>query len=257
MVPVIEVQDLSIGYNSDEPLLGGLNFRLEGPALIQILGPNGAGKTTFLKTIAGLLKPLSGKVFINGIDVTALPEKAGAFVGYVPQLSIQKGHYPVTVWEAVSMPLLLRKHRWPRLGLSRAEKTIVEKVLARVGLPREKWHESLWRLSGGERQRVMIARALVYDPPILVMDEPFSAVDPRGRAELAKFIASLARTKLVLVTTHDPMLLIEYTNTIILINRGFFAIGKPEEVLTLENTRRVYGEAAKLVVQHIHISDYH
>lgn len=253
--PVIEVKDLVIGYNG-RALSSKLNFKLRGPALVQILGPNGAGKTTLLKTLLGLLKPIEGKVFINGVEVTN-PEKAGIYIGYVPQLIMGSGHYPVTAWELVSTLYSMRKKKWPRLRLSKNEVDLLREVFAKVGLGPDIWNKNFWSLSGGERQRVLIARAIVHNPSILLMDEPLSAVDPVGKAELAKLIIDLSREKLVLVTSHDPMLLLEYTDIIILINRKIFIMGSPDEVLTLENTKLVYGEAAIPVAKHVHISDHH
>ncbi len=254
--PVIRIVGLTVGYGN-EIILENVDLEFRGPGLIQILGPNGAGKTTLLRTILGLIKPLKGKVYINDIDVTGSPGRAGSNIGYVPQLFIT-GHnpYPVTAWEFIESSLLLHR-RWPRLFISLSDRGRIEYILKRVGLPREAWHKSLWNLSGGQRQRVLIARALIHDPRILVMDEPLSAVDPAGRAELAELIGLLAKEKLVVVTSHDPMLLLKYTNMVVLLNRRLYMYGRPEEVLTLENTRRIYGEAAIPVKEHVHISDAH
>ncbi|OYT51552.1 hypothetical protein B6U66_03810 [Candidatus Bathyarchaeota archaeon ex4484_135] len=88
-----------------------------------------------------------------------------------------------------------------------------------------------------------------------MMDEPLSAVDPLGRAELAEHIGRLAEEKLIIVTSHDPTLLLPYTETIILLNRSFYIIGRPEEILTLENLTKVYGRSAIAVQGHVHICD--
>jgi zinc/manganese transport system ATP-binding protein len=102
---------------------------------------------------------------------------------------------------------------------------------------------------------VLLARAIVHDPPILVLDEPLSAVDPAGRAEIAEFIGELSRTKLVLVSIHDPMLLLKYTKRVLLINKKFYVVGPPSEVLRLEVVSKVYAGAAMHVKDHVHISD--
>jgi len=252
----VEGESLVIGYG-EERVGGPYSFLLDGPGLVQILGPNGAGKTTLLRTMLGLIPPLEGRVYINGIDVTGSPSRAGRLAGYVPQLANASINYPLTAWEAVEMVYMLYVKKWPRLALPGREEKIVARALSRVGLPKSKWFEDVRKLSGGEKQRVMIARALVVDPPILFMDEPLSAVDPAGRASLARTIAELAQTKLVIVTSHDPMLLLEWTKKVILMNRDIFILGDPREVLTLENARLVYGEAAIPVTRHIHISDQH
>ena len=245
---VVEVRDLEVRYR-DIVAVRVDKLRLEGPALVQILGPNGAGKTTLLRTMLGLIKPSKGRVIICGRDVTANPREAGKCTGYVPQVIAQSTHYPVTPIELVNYELRLR-------GL-RKTRTEVEDLLRAVGLSPEAWNKPLRELSGGQRQRAFIAKALIHDPEVLLMDEPFSAVDPRGRAALAKFIGSLSKEKLVIVTSHDPMLLLPYTSTIVLINRSIAAVGRPEEVLNMELLERVYGEAVMWVEKHIHISDSH
>jgi len=250
-------EDITVGYHGTI-VLKDLNFIFQGPGLIQILGPNGAGKTTLLKTILGLLKPYKGRIKINGVDVTGRPEKAGTFVGYVPQIFFtNRQNYPVSAWEFVSSTLLLYRKKWPRLFMNKEHEELVKKALRAVKLPYTAWDKSIWELSGGERQRVLIARAIVHDPPILVLDEPLSAVDPAGKYEIAKLIGELSYRKLVIVTSHDPMLLLPYTKLVMLLNKEFYLIGTPEEVLTLDNVRKVYGEAAIYVRDHVHISDSH
>jgi len=244
----VEVENLEVRYR-DLVAVRVDKLRLEGPGLVQILGPNGAGKTTLLRTMLGLVRPSKGRVIICGRDVTANPREAGKCTGYVPQVITQSTHYPVTPVELVNYELRLR-------GL-RKTRTEIEDLLKAVGLPREAWNKPLRELSGGQRQRAFIAKALIHDPEVLLMDEPFSAVDPRGRAALAKFIGSLGKEKLVIVTSHDPMLLLPYTSTIVLINRRIAAIGRPEEVLNMELLERVYGEAVMWVEKHVHISDSH
>ncbi len=239
-----------------ETVLHNVDLTLEGPGLVQVLGPNGAGKTTLLRTILGLVKPVRGRVLVDGVDVTGRPEAAGRLAGYVPQLEPARHHYPVTAWELVETECLIRTRPWPRLSGAPCRDRVAE-ALGEAGLPREAWGKPLHSLSGGQQQRTLIARALVHNPRILVMDEPLSAVDPAGKAELAEKIAALAHSRLVIVTSHDPMLLLEHTKTIVLVNRGIVAAGPPAEVLTRENLEKVYGKAILYVEQHLHIADEH
>ncbi|WP_048061390.1 metal ABC transporter ATP-binding protein [Hyperthermus butylicus] len=254
--PSIVLDNVAVSYGGD-PVLVVDHLELRGPALVQVLGPNGAGKTTLIRTILGLIKPLRGRVTVCGRDVTGNPAAAGRLTGYVPQLARTLTHFPVTSWELIEFEYLLRIGKKPRLLASAEDKTMVEAVLRQVGLGRETWSKPISKMSGGQRQRTLIARALVHDPPILLMDEPFSAVDPQGRCELARLIAKLAKDKLIVVTSHDPMLLIDYTDYIVLVNKRIVAHGKPSEVLRVEILRKVYGEAAIPVARHIHISDSH
>ena len=249
----ITIKNVLVKLN--EPILS-LNVRFKGPALIQVIGPNGAGKTTLLKLILGLIKPVHGKVMINGCDVTGKPEKVNNIIGYVPQLVLDT-MYPITPFEMVLNSLLLHKRKWPRIFVKKDEIEKAKEVLEAVDLPKDEWNKRFSELSGGQKQRVLLARAMVYDPEILLLDEPLSAVDPLGKVELASLIGKLAENKLVIVTSHDPILLLPYTDRILLLNRTYYLIGEPEEILKVDVLRNVYGESAVLLDQHVHISDEH
>jgi len=252
----IYVSGITVGYGK-EIILEKLSFSFEGPGLIQILGPNGAGKSTLLKTIIGLIKPIEGHIVINNEDVTGDPRRAGKYVGYVPQVtSIQETYYPVTLKELVECCYLLKK-KWPRLYISKDEEKMIEDALLFVGLPRSVWNKCFWDLSGGQKQRGYIARALVSNPDILLMDEPFSNIDPNGKMDLAERISRLSKRKLIIVTSHDPMLLLKYTNKILLLNRRIYIYGDPHEVLSKEVAEKIYGKALIEVKEHLHIIDSH
>ncbi len=252
----ISVEDLTIVLGGEE-IFRNLSLTFEGPGLIQIIGPNGAGKTTLLRAILGLVKPVSGRVIVDGEDLTAKPEEVGKRVGYVPQIAPTDVKIPVTAREFVLNSLLLHTKRFPRVFVSGEDIRRVDDALRSVDLEEGRWDRRLFELSGGERQRVLLARALVYDPPILLLDEPLSAVDPLGKVELAEMIGGLAKEKLILVTSHDPILLLPYTDRIVLLNRNYYAIGRPEEILRIEVLKEVYGESAVLLEEHVHISDEH
>ena len=254
--PEVIIDRLSAGYGG-EPVLLEMSLEIRGAGLVQVIGPNGAGKTTLLKAIAGLLKPMRGHVIVNGVRVDGNPRAVGSLVGYVPQLVAPKGgSFPLTPWELVLNYLLLHRRRWPRLAASE-EGERASKALKAVGLPYEKWNRPLRELSGGELQRVLIARAIAYEPKVLLLDEPFSSVDPVGRVELARLIGGLGENVLVLVSSHDPTLLMPYTKAVILLNRGYYLYGRPEDVLKAEPLKEVYGDSALLFRGHVHICDEH
>lgn len=256
MSPSLRVEDLSVGY-SGELVLKDLSFSFHGPGLLQILGPNGAGKTTLIKTILGLLRPVKGRIMINGEDVTGKPSLAGKYIGYTPQLSFLEAYnYPITLWEVVEYCLLLRK-KWPRMRAGKRDRRRIEEVLGLVGLPRETWSKRFIELSGGQKQRGLVARALVSDPEILVLDEPFSSVDPQGRVDLARIIGELSREKLIIVTSHDPTLLLKYTKKILMVNKWVYVYGDPDEVLSTEQAGKIYGSGIIEVRKHVHILDSH
>jgi len=238
-----------------EVVLEDVEFEVSGPGLMQVLGPNGAGKTTLFNTILGLIKPVKGRILVDGVDVTGNPRLVGKYVGYVQQFAGVGLEFPITALELVASAYLLRQQKPPRLFKRKTALKRALEVLKKVGLDEHALNKPLTQLSGGQIQRAFIARALVFDPPILIMDEPFSAVDPQGRVELAKMVGELAKEKLVIISSHDPTLLIEYTSKVLLLNRRVVAFGDPEEVLREDILRRVYGSAVLVYAAHVHITD--
>ncbi len=251
MVCTLEVEDVDVILNG-EYILKDLSICFER-GLYQIIGPNGSGKTTLLRTILGLIKPKKGKILLKGEDITGKPERASYRIGYVPQLS-KEFDLPVTAFEVVLDSLLLHRKKFPRFA-SREDFKRVENVLKLVHL--NEWNKTINELSGGELQRVLLARALVYDPEILLLDEPLSAIDPIGKMEFVELIGRISQNKLIIITSHDPMLFLKYTDEIVVLNRTFYKVGRPDEILTLDVLSKVYGESAIKVEDHIHISDAH
>jgi len=195
--PLLNVERLRKVYESSTgnvEAIGDIGFRMDAGELVCIVGPSGCGKTTLLKCIAGLLKPTSGVIELGGRKVTGPPPNmALVFQEYGRSL------YPwLTVRGNVELPL---KHK----KLSRPERDrLVDDALAAVGL--EHATKSYpWQLSGGMQQRVAIARAVAYQPEVLIMDEPFAAVDAQTRADLEDLVRALHRDRgmSILFVTHD------------------------------------------------------
>jgi NitT/TauT family transport system ATP-binding protein len=174
--------------------IADISFTMSAGELVCIVGPSGCGKTTLLKCIAGLLKPTSGEVLMDGVKVTSPPAKmALVFQEYGRSL------YPwLTVRGNVELPL---KHK----QLTKQErKTLVDDAIEAVGLSHAD-SSYPWQLSGGMQQRVAIARAVAYEPEVLIMDEPFAAVDAQTRADLEDLVRALHRERgiSILFVTHD------------------------------------------------------
>lgn len=247
----LEVRELRVRYGEDE-IFSGDGFMLDGPGLVVVMGPNGAGKTTLFKAVLGLI-PMEGRVLINGEDVTGRPERAGKLVGYVPQWKGEDYNFPISVEEIVSSAIALRR-KPPRLSIPKNMSSKVEDALEKMGI-KEIAEKPLSELSGGQRQKVFIARALVWDPSIIIMDEPLTAVDPMGRADLVKMIKEMAVSKLILVSTHDPSMFLDATKRIMVVNRGIVALGPPREVLREDLLSKVYGRSVFLVEKCVHVVD--
>src|ERR671911_778436 len=203
--PLIQVQELFKSYQRDSleiPVLRNINLEISQGEFIAFMGPSGSGKTTLLNLIAGIDKPTSGKIFIDGIDVAELNETELAVwrsrnVGFIFQFY---NLIPVlTALENVELPLILTP-------LSRKERrSHAETALDVVGLG-ERMHHFPRQLSGGQEQRVAIARAIATDPAILVADEPTGDLDKVSAEEVLELMHRLNRelNKTILMVTHDP-----------------------------------------------------
>src|SRR5580693_4500067 len=203
-------------------VLSGLNFELEAGRTLVLLGRSGSGKTTALKMVNALLLPSTGEVLVEGRATTAWnPIELRRRIGYVIQETGLFPHFTI----ARNVGLVPRLLGWPEARIDAR----VKELLARVGLPPEEFANRYPRqLSGGQRQRVGVACALAADPPILLFDEPFGALDPVTRHEIRTEFTALARDlgKTILFVTHDIREALELGDHI-----GVLVRGQLEELL--------------------------
>ena len=195
----VEFADVSFTLPDGRALLQGISFGCESGTTTALLGRSGSGKTTLLRTVNALVRPTGGRVSVKGDDVATgdlLALRHG--IGYVIQ---ESGLFPhMSIERNITMSLELAGK------LSRAEmQTRAASALQRVGLKADLLRRQPWQLSGGQRQRVGVARALISQPAILLMDEPFGALDPLTRAEMQSMLRDLLRGEKVttLIVTHD------------------------------------------------------
>ncbi len=242
---------LTIGY--ERPLVSKLTAAFSKPSLIQVLGPNGSGKTTLLRTIAGLIRPLDGRVLVDDDDITGRPDIAGKYISMLPQMtSTVVNAFPMTLWEFLKYSRKLMNN-----GGSVISDEDIAKALELVDLPRNIWNLNIRKLSGGQRQKAFIARAILSNTPILLLDEPLSSIDPQSKIQISKLITKLSKTRLVIVTTHDPTLLMNATDNILLINNGWYFLGSVSDVMKVEVLKNVYNECVVPVDRCLHIVDAH
>ncbi|MCS7111181.1 MAG: metal ABC transporter ATP-binding protein [Ignisphaera sp.] len=256
-IVALKVVDLAIGY--EKPLIRNINVELESPYILLIIGPNGVGKTTFLKTLIGFVRPHAGKVYVNQIDITGNSELAGVFMDYVPQLSrfTSTTGFPITVWEFVEFGLTIHlKKMGLRMDKSEMQR-IIKETFNTVGIDKSLWDRSIWKLSGGEMQRLFMARALVNNQPIILLDEPLSSIDPEGKMEIIDVISILKKDKIILITCHDPEIFLGICDNVMIFGRGVYYIGKPMEVLNIDVLGRIYGKSVIKFKDHVHIYDHH
>jgi ABC-type Mn2+/Zn2+ transport system ATPase subunit len=226
--PLIEAAGLAVAYGSGPPAVSEVSFALAPGERLALLGPNGGGKTTIMRAVLGELRPLAGSL------------RVGASCGSVPQTERSRLDYPVSALEVATMGALSRLPWWRRPG--RADRAAARAALARVGL--EALADATFgELSGGQRQRVLIARALVQDARVLLMDEPFTGLDRPAAANLEELIATLAREGHgIVVATHDLEQARRW-DTVLCVNRRQIAIGPPERALDREVLEATYGGA--------------
>jgi osmoprotectant transport system ATP-binding protein len=227
--PAIQFSNVSLHASGGRALVEDLTFQVGRGETLVLLGRSGSGKTTTLKLINCLLEPTSGQIVVEDKPTTEWdPIRLRRHIGYVIQ---ETGLFPHFTVEG-NVALVPRLQGWPE----ERTQARVRELLAVVGLDPEQYARRYPReLSGGQRQRVGVARALAADPPIVLMDEPFGALDPITRAELQREFADLARRlgKTIVFVTHD------IREAFLLASRiGLFKDGRLVEMSTVEDFRR-------------------
>ena len=242
MQPLIELNKVSFGYGASL-VLEDVSLHLHPGQFAALVGPSGAGKTSLLKIILGMLTPTRGEVCIHG---QALANQNKPHVGYVPQLETVDWNFPVTVEEVVLMGNIKNGGIWP--WPSRTDRQRLQQVLDRLEIgPLARRH--IRDLSGGQQQRVFLARALISEPDLLVLDEPTSGIDVRTAENVLHLLADLNRQGItVLMTTHDLNATAAHLPWVICLNRRVIAQGTPEEVFTTEILNETY-QADMLVIR--------
>jgi len=248
--PLLSIHGLSAGYEH-ETILQDINLDVFPGDFIGLIGPNGGGKSTLLKVILGLLPPQRGEVRVLGLE----PREGRKFIGYVPQFVESDRAFPVSVWDTVRMGLLSGWRWFERL--SKQETGRIESALEQVGMVNLR-HKLMGELSGGQRQRVFIARALVAEPKMLLLDEPTASIDPNVTKDLYELFSQLNQSLAILLVSHDMMAVSSFTKTIACLNRRLVYHNSKE--LTPEMLDSVYGCPIDLIahgVPHRVFSSHH
>lgn len=233
----IDVTDLTVAYN-EKPVLWDIDCMIEEGILMAIVGPNGAGKSTFIKAILGLVEPAAGSVRIYGKPYEEVRKR----VGYVPQRGSVDWDFPTNAIDVVTMG------RYGHLGWfrrpGRKDREIALEALDKVGMV-DFAGRQISRLSGGQQQRVFLARALVQEADLYLMDEPFVGVDATTERTIINLLQELrSRGKTLIVVHHDLQTLKEYFDWAMLLNVRRIALGPVDEVISEENLKLAYGGRA-------------
>jgi len=192
-VAMLELHDLVKVYPGPVAALQGVSLSIP-QGMFGLLGPNGAGKTTLMRIVAGLLEPTSGRVVLDGVDVTETPERVWARLGYLPQ---EFGFYPHLTGEAMLAYLLALKGVTAAGGM----KSLVAELLDRVNLSLAA-KRKVRAYSGGMRQRLGLAQAIAGNPRLIIVDEPTAGLDPEERFRFYRLLAELASDRIVILSTH-------------------------------------------------------
>lgn len=243
--PMVELKIDGIDFSySSTPVLNDISIDLTGPRFVSILGPNGVGKSTLIHCINKILEPTKGAVFIDGKNVKDISIKEMAReVGYVPYSA--NDTFPLTVVDTVMMG----RHPYAKWSTLDHDLDLVYDVLKKLGILSLAMR-SFNELSAGQHQKVMLARGLVQEPKILLLDEPTSNLDVRHQLDVTKMLKQLSVEKgiLIIMICHDINIAAKYSDELIMLSGGtVYAVGTPEEVITPENLREVYGVDARVV----------
>ncbi len=233
--PLVRVNDASFGYDG-QPVLTDVNLSVGPRDFIGVVGPSGSGKTSLLRLLLGTVKPQRGSI----------TRRSGIAVAYVPQLETVNWNFPVTVSECVLMARARRTLPWA----SRSERVEVAALLERLGIAGVA-HRHIRELSGGQQQRMFIARALLRQPQLLLLDEPTSGVDVATRHDMLHLLGDLNSSGVaILITTHDLNGVAAHLPQLVALNVTVLAAGTPQEVLTPAVLESTFG-APMDVLEHL------
>lgn len=242
--PIVEIRDVSVRYPNGVLALDGITLDVNEKDLIALIGPNGAGKSTLIKVILGLIKPTAGLVRLLGNEDLSKNLK---YVGYVPQSAQARDvNMPFSVFETVMLG------RTPQVGLFHGagakDRQKVEEALKLFGIFDLK-DRKIGQLSGGQSQRVFLAKAMVADPKLLLLDEPTSGVDTTSKAEFYQTLERLNKeTEItVVLCSHDIGVITKIANRVLCINRSQFFCGENADFNASTEIHKVYNHPVEIM----------
>ncbi|MBK5940804.1 metal ABC transporter ATP-binding protein [Halochromatium roseum] len=238
---VIEVEQVGFAYG-DIPILEDVSLRVEAGEFLGLVGPNAGGKSTLLKLVLGLLRPQQGRISVLGRS----PKQARRYLGYVPQYPAFPRDFPIQVLDVVLMGRLgLGRGLSSRFGAWRQrDREIARQMLIEVEAG-ELATQPIGALSGGQLQRVLLARALVGEPEILILDEPTANIDHRLEGEIFELLAQLNKQLTIVVVSHDIGFISSYVSRVACLNRTL--ICHRTEAINGNLINELYGERVRLI----------
>lgn len=230
----LNVDAVSVYYRS-LPALRDVSLTFTGGQRVGIIGPNGSGKSTLLRVLVGVAKPSAGAVTFNGVDV----RRCRGVFAYLPQRAAVDWEHPVRVRDVVTMGRYPHRRAFRRL--TRGDHEAIDTALTKVGLA-PLAHVRVGELSGGQQQRMFLARALAQQAAVLVLDEPYAALDQASVTIMERELAAAANNGvLVVVVSHDLSALTDRFDTVVLLANRLVAAGPPAHVIDVHTLADVYG----------------
>ena len=240
-VNAVEVEQLTVHYEKT-PVLWDVTFAIpDGGHLAAIIGPNGAGKSSLLKALLGIVRPISGKVNFYGAPFASSSRR----IAYIPQKEEIDWNFPITAYEVVLMGALAERRI---LGFStKQDRQKARAMLEKVGMSAFA-NRQISKLSGGQQQRLFIARALMQNADIYLMDEPFAGVDAATQQEILDLFSLLKKEgKTLLVVHHDLATVEKYFDWVVILNTCLIGYGPVATAFTTETLVRAYGRSPTLL----------
>jgi manganese/zinc/iron transport system ATP- binding protein len=240
MVPALDIEDLTVAYQ-ESPVLWDLDLSVPQGVIQGIVGPNGAGKSTLIKTVLNLIPRAAGQIEILGKSYN----ESKHLLAYVPQRNSVDWDFPTTVLDVAMMGSYGRLGWFKRPG--KKEREEAHQALERVGLA-DYAHRQISQLSGGQQQRTFLARALMENAMVYLMDEPFQGVDAKTERAIITLLQELRKQgKTVLVVHHDLQTVESYFDRVTFLNVKHIVSGPVSEVFTKENIIKTYGGAIDMI----------
>ena len=246
---ILEIRDLSVKLSNGVTALEGINIDVKQKDLIALIGPNGAGKSTLLKVILGLIKPTSGTVKLFGSKDL---NKNLKYVGYVPQSAQARDpNLPFSVYETVLLgrtPVAGLLH-----GMGAKDRQKVDETLKMFGIYELK-DRKIGQLSGGQSQRVFLAKAMVAEPKLLLLDEPTSGVDTSSKKDFYNILDQLNKEReiTVILSSHDIGVITKIANRVLCLNRSQFFCGENADFQADIEIHKLYEHPVELMDHHDH-----
>lgn len=235
---IVDVDSVTFGYSSEEPVISGISFSINRPEFLCIVGPNGVGKSTLVKCITGMLKPTAGEVRIHGRNVGDYSLKElSRYIGYVP---VSAGDYnSMTVLDTV-MVGRFGKQKWKtsKTDVRKSYKALASMQAEALSMRRTS------ELSAGQQQKVSLARGIVQEAEVLILDEPTANLDPRHQVYVSSFLKELSvqtQTSVIMIS-HDLNIAAKYADRLLVLEPPgvMHSIGKPNEIINREMVKDVY-----------------